>query len=79
MAGHELAVDGTLIAADASPQSRLPPERLCEVAQVSRTVQEYLAELEQQNPVTEPRTVSLRPSCRKNGFDHRSSGAWKNC
>jgi len=51
--GQELTVDGTLITANASPQSRMPRERLAEVAQVSRTVQEYLAELEQQNPVAE--------------------------
>ncbi len=52
--GRELAVDGTLIAANASPRSRVPRERLAEGARVSRTVQEYLAELEQQNPVAEP-------------------------
>src|SRR5215469_17044635 len=51
--GRNLAVDGTLVGANASNQSRVPRERLVEVAQVSRTVREYLAELEQQNPVAD--------------------------
>jgi len=49
--GRNLAVDGTLVGANASNQSRVPREKLIEVAQVSRTVQEYLTELEQQNPM----------------------------
>ena len=49
--GRNLAVDGTLVGANASQQSRVPREQLAEVAQVSRTVRQYLAELEQQNPV----------------------------
>jgi len=51
--GRTLAVDGTLVGANASSQSRVPREKLVEVAQLSRTVQEYLAELEQQNPVAD--------------------------
>jgi len=51
--GRNLAVDGTLVGANASQQSRVPREQLAEVAQVSRTVQQYLAELEQQNPVAD--------------------------
>ena len=51
--GQHLAVDGTLVAADASAQSRVSRERLVDVAHLSRTVREYLAELEQQNPVVE--------------------------
>jgi transposase len=51
--GQHLTVDGTLIAAHASPRSRVPREQLAEAARLSRTVQEYLAELEQQNPVAE--------------------------
>ena len=52
--GRNLAVDGTLVQANASEQSRVPRERLVEAAQVSRTVREYLTELEQQNPVGDP-------------------------
>jgi transposase len=52
--GRNLAVDGTLVGANASNQSRVPREKLVEVAQISRTVQEYLTELEQQNPVADP-------------------------
>jgi transposase len=52
--GRNLAVDGTLVIANASQQSRVPRERLAEIAQVSRTVQEYLSELEEQNPVANP-------------------------
>jgi transposase len=51
--GRKLAVDGTLVGANASQQSRVPRERLVEVAKLSRTVQEYLTELERQNPVTD--------------------------
>jgi hypothetical protein len=51
--GRNLAVDGTLVGANASQQSRVPRERLVEVAKLSRTVQEYLSELERQNPVTD--------------------------
>jgi IS5 family transposase len=52
--GRNLAVDGTLVGANASNQSRVPREKLVEVAQISRTVQEYLTELKQQNPVADP-------------------------
>lgn len=51
--GRNLAVDGTLVGASASNQSRVPREKLVEVAQVSRTVREYLTELERQNPVAD--------------------------
>lgn len=56
--GQSLVVDGTMVRADASGDSRVPRERLVEVAQVSRTVQQYLAELEQQNPIPNAETVS---------------------
>src|SRR5712672_307688 len=52
--GDELSVDGTFVEANASKESRIPREQLMEVAQVNRTVREYLAELEMQNPVEEP-------------------------
>jgi transposase len=51
--GRNLAVDGTLVGANASRESRVPRGKLGDYAQVSRTVQEYLAELEQQNPVAD--------------------------
>src|ERR1700720_1261474 len=47
--GQNLAVDGTIVGANASRQSRVPREQLKEVARLSRTVREYLAELEQVN------------------------------
>jgi transposase len=56
--GQNLAVDGTIVGANASRQSRVPREQLKEVAQLSRTVREYLAELEQVNPVSEAEMVS---------------------
>jgi transposase len=56
--GQSLVVDGTMVRADASGDSRVPRERLAEVAQVSRTVQQYLAELELQNPIPNGETVS---------------------
>jgi transposase len=51
--GRHLSVDGTLVEADAGRQSRVPREQLAERAQVSRTVREYLVQLEQRNPVVE--------------------------
>jgi hypothetical protein len=56
--GETLAVDGTMVAADASQHSRIGREELKEAAQVSRTLQQYLAELEQANPVADPALVS---------------------
>jgi transposase len=53
---HEdkLSVDGTLVEANASKESRIPREQLAEAAQVNRTVREWLTKLEVQNPVEEP-------------------------
>jgi transposase len=56
--GKNLAVDGTLVAADASRGSRIPREHLQEAAQVSRTVKAYLSELEKENPVSNAELVS---------------------
>jgi hypothetical protein len=56
--GETLAVDGTMVAADASQHSRIRREELRDAVQVSRTVQQYLAELEQANPVAQPALVS---------------------
>src|SRR5271168_823322 len=52
--GEHLSVDGSFIAANASRLSRIPREQLPEAARVKRTVREYLADLEQENPVEEP-------------------------
>ena len=48
-----MAVDGTLVGANASQQSRVPKESLVEAAKHSRTVQEYLTELEREKPVAD--------------------------
>jgi hypothetical protein len=56
--GQNLAVDGTIVGANASRQSRVPREQLKEVAQLSRTVRGYLTELEQVNPVSDAEMVS---------------------
>lgn len=56
--GQNLAVDGTLVEANASRESRVPRKQLKEAAQISRTVREYLAELEQLNPVSDAKKVS---------------------
>ena len=47
-----------MVGANASRQSRVPREQLKEAAQLSRTVQEYLAELEQVNPVSDAEMIS---------------------
>jgi transposase len=52
--GEHLSVDGSFIRANASKSSRIPLEKLTEVAHVKRNVREYLTELEQENPVDEP-------------------------
>jgi len=52
--GDKLSVDGTFVEANACKESRIPRDQLAEAAQVNRTVREYLAELERQNPVEEP-------------------------
>jgi IS5 family transposase len=56
--GKNLAVDGTLVAADASRTSRIPREQLQESAKVSKTVKEYLTDLEKENPVAHAELVS---------------------
>jgi transposase len=52
--GEHMSVDGSFIQANADHHSRIPREQLVEVAKVNRTVREYLAELEQENPVEPP-------------------------
>ena len=47
-----------MVGANASRQSRVPREQLKEAAQLSRTVQEYLTELEQVNPVSDAEMIS---------------------
>ncbi len=47
--GARLSVDGTVIAADASSKSRVSREQLPKAAKVSRTLREYLAEVETAN------------------------------
>jgi transposase len=53
--GKHLAVDGTMVEANASPQSRVRPK---EIVQISRSPQEYLSELEETNPVSDAKMVS---------------------
>jgi transposase len=52
--GDHLSVDGSFIEANAAKQSRVPRQQLEAVAQVNRTVRQYLVELEEQNPVEQP-------------------------
>jgi transposase len=56
--GQNLAVDGTMVGANASRQSRVPREQLKETARLSRTVREYLTELEEENPVSDTEMIS---------------------
>lgn len=51
--GKRVTVDGTVVAANASPQRGVKREQLPEIAKVSQTVREYLAEVAQQNPMAE--------------------------
>jgi len=52
--GEHMSVDGSFVQANADHHSRVPREHLAEVAKVNRTVREYLAELEQENPIEAP-------------------------
>ena len=56
--GKNLAVDGTIIKADASQASRVPRDQLKAATQVAKTAAEYLTELEQDNPVSGSEMVS---------------------
>jgi hypothetical protein len=51
--GESFSVDGSVIEADAGRASRVRRDELAEVAKVSHTVRQYLAEIEAQNPVSE--------------------------
>jgi hypothetical protein len=55
-------VDGTMVTANASPQRGTKPERLGEVARVSRTVRDYLADVARENPVSEDEHKPARRS-----------------
>jgi transposase len=52
--GDNLSVDGSFVEANTAKETRIPREQLAEAAQVKRTVRQYLAEIEEQNPVEEP-------------------------
>jgi transposase len=52
--GDNLSVDGSFVEANAAKESRIPREQMAEAAQVNHTLRQYLAELEEQNPVEEP-------------------------
>jgi transposase len=55
--GEHLSVDGSFLPANANSDSRIPREQLAEVAQVKRTVRQYLTELEEENGDGEPQPV----------------------
>jgi len=48
--GERLSVDGTIMAADASSKIPVSREQLPQAAKVSRTLREYLVEVETANP-----------------------------
>ncbi len=63
--GERLSVDGTIIAADASSKSRVSREQLPEAAKVSRTLREYLVEVETANPTPSSETEVRRRTAAK--------------
>jgi transposase len=67
--GNHLSIDGSFIEANASNVSRIPHEQLGEVAHVKRNVQDYLSDLEHQNP-TEP---EIQPQARISTTDPDST------
>src|SRR2546421_708275 len=52
--GEHMSVDGSFIQGNAEHHSRVPREQLPGISKVNHTVREYLAELEQENPVEAP-------------------------
>jgi transposase len=52
--GEHMSVDGSFIQANADHHNRIPREQLAEAAKVHRTVREYVAELEKENPIEAP-------------------------
>ena len=56
--GERLSVDGTVIAANASSKSRVTRQQIPEAAKVSRTLRDFLAEVEVINPV---QSESIKP------------------
>ena len=62
VAGRELAVDGTLVAADASARSRVTPTQFAERASVSHTVQDYLTEVDRHTPVEPAAESAVSPA-----------------
>ena len=60
--GRHLIVDGTLVAADASARSRVTRTESPERAHVSRSVEDYLTELERENPVEPSMAPTLTPT-----------------
>lgn len=59
--GQRFSVDGTIIAANASAQSRIPREELPEAAKVSRTAEAYLLEIEMQDEESDPDSPPGKP------------------
>jgi len=55
--GEQMSVDGSFLQANANSDSRIPREQLAEVAQVKRTVRQYLTELEEENGAGEAQPV----------------------
>jgi transposase len=68
--GKRLTVDGTVVAANASPQRGTKPEQLKEVAKISRTVREYLADLAQENPLAEQEENAPAHDCGRTLYLH---------
>ena len=59
-------MDSTQIRADASPDRTITREKLSEVAQVNRTVREYVEQVERENVLAEPEQTS-DPSAFRSG------------
>jgi transposase len=75
--GERLSVDGTAIAANASSQSRIPRQQISEAAKVSRTLREYLAEIEATNPVQPEQTEAVAKDAKISSSDPDATWATK--
>jgi hypothetical protein len=65
--GKKRVVDGTMIEANASPQSRVARGKLKDVVRASRTVREYLCKLEKANPVSDAKMAFQAKTCSLGG------------
>ncbi len=72
--GEHMSVDGSFIQANADHHSRIPREQLAEVAEVNRTVREYLGRVGTGEPGRASGSAAGSGVDHRSGFDLRHQG-----